>query len=266
MPYTLLNERPFFQIPLGYESVLQPRSGDFVYEEVRRRIDQDLPSISKTLADLSPLAVHEALADIPLEQIDDTTPYWHNPFFSGGDGRYACAFAAHFVPAKILEVGSGNSTKFFRHAINKFGLNTRICCIDPAPRADVTSVADDIITETVLTVNLSLFDSLASNDILFWDGSHLTLNGSDVIRLFLEIVPRLREGVLLHLHDIQLPFEYNETFSDRGYAEQYMLAVYLLNSGDTKILLPLYYLYRVGGIKHGGVSFWMRVGKRVLRG
>lgn len=259
MPLSSEQHRPGFIVPLESRDVLRPRSGEFVYQAVQARIDRDEKVIARTLADAVPYLDHPALAKVPQDPINDKTPYWGNNFFTAGDARYAFAFVGHFAPRTIVEIGSGNSTRFLRYGVENFGTYTRIYSIDPAPRIEVESIADEIIRKSVLDIDLSLFDSLEPNDILFWDGSHLVLNGSDVVRLFLEIMPRLRAGVVVHIHDIHLPWEYLAEFSERGYAEQYMLATYLLNTPDCEIILPLYYLYRLGRAM-GGVSFWLQIG------
>jgi hypothetical protein len=98
---------------------------------------------------------------------------------------------------------------------------------------------------------------LKAGDILFHDGSHLTFNGADTVRLFLEILPALQAGVLVHIHDINLPFEYTSDFLRRGYSEQYMLATALLFGTAWQVRLPVAWLHTRGRLAHGGVSFWM---------
>jgi len=103
-----------------------------------------------------------------------------------------------------------------------------------------------------------LFRTLESGDILFHDGSHLVFNGTDTTHLFLEILPIVASGVIVHIHDISLPSEYLESFDFRGYNEQYMLAAFLLGGSDWEVLLPLSYLNAINVIGGGGMSFWMR--------
>jgi hypothetical protein len=105
---------------------------------------------------------------------------------------------------------------------------------------------------------LSTFDVLDPNDLLFWDGSHLVFNGTDTVRLFLEVMPRLKSGVMVHIHDISLPFEYFSFFDGRWYAEQYLLAAALLAGHNWQIEAPVCYLKAKGKLKFGGGSFWMR--------
>ena len=119
----------------------------------------------------------------------------------------------------------------------------------------------------------SVFLDLEPSDILFIDGSHITKTGSDVNHLFLRILPRLPKGVIVHIHDICLPFEYPQYWSQEVYCywnEQYVLAALLANSTKYEVLLGVYFLQKtdietlrpyvpqVPGVKPGGGSLWLR--------
>jgi len=145
-----------------------------------------------------------------------------------------------------------------RLAIETVHSNTKLVSIDPAPRIGIEEVVDANIRKSVLEVALEEFDILECGDILFHDGSHLTLNGTDTVRLFLEILPRLKPGVIVHIHDINLPREYPKSFDGRGYSEQYMLGATLLFGDEWEVLAPLAYISGNLGLKEGGLSFWMR--------
>ena len=104
-------------------------------------------------------------------------------------------------------------------------------------------------------------DRLGSGDLLFIDGSHRALNGSDVPFLYLEVLPRLKPGVLVHVHDMNLPFEYNELFTGGLFSEQYVVAAMLLYGDSWEVLLPVFYLSRNKELNvpfSRGGSFWMR--------
>ncbi len=248
-------------VPIGHidrSLVVQRRPDCYQFAEVIRCFERHLPEIEQFLAGLFPLMYGPDLERVARDKVSDTEPYWNNGYFSGDDARVAYAVAAKYQPRTIIEIGSGNSTKFFRKAIKDHQLNTKICCIDPEPRADVTAVADRIVFQSVLDVPLSFFQSLQAGDILFLDGSHLVFNGTDAVYFFLEILPSLTPGVFVQIHDIMLPFEYNQEFSERQYNEQYLLAMLLLYSNEWVPLAPLYYLDRLGLVKEGGVSFWLK--------
>jgi hypothetical protein len=192
---------------------------------------------------------------------DETTPnafFWNNPWFPRGDARALYAFVNYFKPKTFLEVGVGNSTKIARKAISDFGLATTIKSIDPAPRADVSGFSDEVIYESVTNADLKIFQNLESSDILFIDGSHISHAGTDVPFFFLNVFPLLAQGVVVHIHDIFLPWEYGEAMLMRGFNEQHMLAAMIANSRSWEVLFPVHYASRTGIIKQGGGSFWIR--------
>src|ERR1043166_8395069 len=220
--------RPGLFVPIDHRDVVKPRPPTFEYAEITKLILRDVWAIQGMLGELKPFVEHAALAEIPQKEQSPGEPYWNNGYFSGGDARLAFAIPALFKPKTIIEIGSGHSTRFMRKSIKTFGLETRLVSIDPEPRAEIAGIADEIIRRSVLDVPLADFDRLGPGDILFHDGSHLTFNGTDTVRLFLEILPRIKPGVLVHIHDICLPFEYVADFDGRQYNEQYMLAAALL--------------------------------------
>jgi hypothetical protein len=174
---------------------------------------------------------------------DEAAPSFTNNFFSGLDAIALYTFLASRNPKTLFEIGSGNSTRFARRAINDKGLQTRIISCDPQPRADVETICDEVIRQPFETLNLATLDILGEGDILFIDSSHCCFTNSDVTVEFLEAIPRLRPGVLVHIHDILLPYDYPPSWSDRHYSEQYLLACYLLGGGkNMEIVLPNAYV------------------------
>ena len=195
------------------------------------------------LATLTALAAFaEPLTQIA-ETIDGTVPgdpYWHNIFFSAMDAITLYSVLGLRKPARYLEVGSGNSTKFARRAVRDLGLSTEIISVDPHPRADVDALCDRVIREPFEDVPPAVFTDLGPGDMLFVDSSHVVFQNSDVTVFFLEVLPRLRAGVTVHVHDIFLPFDYPRLWRDRHYSEQYLLAAYLLGGANRlRVLLPL---------------------------
>jgi hypothetical protein len=252
--------RLYLAVPLDYRAVVQERPHGHAYGHVLKRFMHDWPKVDATIAALQPYAFSAGLEGLPSEKVNETDPYWNNGFFSGGDARAAYGFTGLLKPKRIMEIGSGNSSKFFRKAIRDFGLSTRLTSIDPMPRAEIDVLCDEIIRESVLKVDTSVFASLQPMDILFLDGSHITFNGTDTVHFFLEILPVVPPGVIVHIHDIMLPYEYVPDFDGRGYSEQYMLATALLNdtAGRYSVMLPVHYAAQKK-VFPGGTSFWMQV-------
>ena len=94
-------------------------------------------------------------------------------------------------------------------------------------------------------VELDVYDRLGEGDILFVDNSHRCLQNSDATVMFLEVLPRLRPGVLVEFHDITLPDDYPPEWVGRFYSEQYLLAAYLLAGGDRfDVELPNHFVSR----------------------
>ena len=203
-------------------------------------------------------------------------PYWRNDYLGGLDPVTLYAFLSLNNPRVYLEIGSGNSTKFARKAIEDQHLQTRILSIDPHPRAEIDRLCDAVRRERLEETDLSIFNTLASGDILFVDGSHRVLMNSDVTVVFLEILPRLRPGVLVYIDDIYLPLDYPPEWIARNYSEQYLLAVLLL-AGATryeivlpcgfvsddaelmKILDPLWNDGPLAEAAGSGNGFWLRI-------
>lgn len=123
------------------------------------------------------------------------------------------AVVRHYKPSRIIEVGSGVSTNCMLHALKfneeQHGKSASVTCIEPNPWGPLRGLAKiRLIQQRVQSVACSVFEELGENDLLFIDSSHTVKPGSDVNYLVLEVLPRLRPGVIVHIHDIQFPFDY----------------------------------------------------------
>lgn len=185
------------------------------------------------------LTLAEHFAAIPKDAAeDDPAPRWMNPWFTAMDGIMLTGMLARHDPRLLIEIGSGNSTKFARHAITQRKLRTKIVSIDPQPRAEVDRLCDEVIRAPAESVDQGLFSRLKAGDILFIDSSHRSLENSDVTALFLEVLPELPPGVIVHVHDVYLPYDYPPAAEGLMYNEQYLLAALLL--GEPKWLEPAF--------------------------
>jgi hypothetical protein len=238
---------------------ITPNPLDHLFPWVQAAMDRHQPAMRQAAAEVIPFIFSKELERIPQDKVDEVTPYWNNGYFPAGDARLAYAVVARHRPRLIIEVGCGNSTKFMRRASMDHGTNTRIVCIDPQPRADVRPVADEFIEASMPTVDLSVFSRLQPGDVLFLDGSHLVMNGSDCVQFFLNVLPAVPAGVLVHIHDIFLPYDYPyQLFIDCKSNEQYMVAMLMLHAPEWVPILPIYYGNKLGILPMGGGSFWMR--------
>lgn len=174
----------------------------------------------------------------------DSSPIWINGWFPGLDAIAAYGFLSVLNPQRFVEIGSGHSTRFVRQAIIDHKLSTRIISVDPEPRADIDKICDEVHRIKIEDFSSNLFESLNAGDILFIDSSHLVLMNSDVTVLFLEIIPLLKKGVIIHFHDIHLPNDYPPDWIPRYYSEQYILGALLLSAADRfQVLLPNAFLF-----------------------
>ena len=202
------------------------RAGDDSYHELLR-------SFRSLIPDLLRIRVH---ADGPSE------PFWDNVYFSGLDAVGLYGLLTRRDPARYVEIGAGHSTRFARRAIDDQRLRTRIVSYDPTPRAEVGAVCDELHRMPLEAVDTAALTSLDPGDFLFFDGSHRSFANSDVTVFFMEVLPRLRTGVVVHVHDIFWPSDYLPEFARWWYNEQYLLAAWLLGGASAEILLPAYYV------------------------
>lgn len=235
---------PRYPVVLDYPIAPRPRYGEGAppHPELVRMLAQGDARYAAALAGLNPFRA--ALARIPDRQ-DGAEPGWDNGYFSGMDAIALYGLIAARRPARLLEVGSGNSTRFARRAIRDHGLDTRITSIDPAPRADIDLLCDEVVRAGFETADPALAGTLAPGDFLFIDNSHRVFQNSDATVFFLEWLPRLATGVIVHIHDIFLPYDYPGAWVKRHYSEQYLLATWLLGgAAGLEILLPVAYVDR----------------------
>ena len=151
-------------------------------------------------------------------------------------------------PVPSLKSGVETAPQVSRLAILDGNLDTRLVSVDPSPRNDVKPLVDEFYSQRVETVqSKALLTSLQANDILFIDSSHQIKTGSDVVFLFLNIIPQLAPGVLIHIHDIFLPYDYPKKWvmgEKSGYTEQYIVQCLLMSTNDFEVLWAGHYLQR----------------------
>ena len=213
----------------------------------------------------------------PVNQVkDNIQPGWNNGFLPGLDIVILYTMLSVYKPARYIEIGSGNSTRVAFKAKTDQQLTTNIISIDPQPRAEMDQLADTIIRQPFESIDYDLVNQLQANDILFVDNSHRILPNSDAMVFFMEVLPRLKKGVIVHIHDIYLPYDYPQFMCDRFYSEQYGLAMYLLaNPQRYQTLLPNYFISEDKALstliapmwehehlqnveRHGG-SYWLQI-------
>jgi hypothetical protein len=172
---------------------------------------------------------------------------FRNNYFRSPDAEILYIMVHTRKPSRVIEIGSGNSTKVARQAILDGKLNTRLTSIDPRPRAEIDSLVDQCVRHPVESLNPTFFDILQQDDILFIDSSHELRVGNDCAFLYSTILPRLAAGVMLQIHDVFLPYDYPadllETGGD-GWNEQYLVQAILTLGGAFDVIWPGYFLQR----------------------
>ncbi len=166
-------------------------------------------------------------------------PGWMGGPINAIDTATLYSFLVRHRPKTYLEIGSGITTLFAARAKRDHQLSTHIVSIDPNPRAAVDAQCDEVLRKPLELADLDVFDRLQSGDIVFMDGSHRTFMNSDVTVFMLDVLPKLAPGVIVHFHDIVLPFDYAPSFADWHWNEQYILGAYLLGASEkVRILMP----------------------------
>jgi methyltransferase family protein len=177
------------------------------------------------------------------QDAQDGRYHYNNGYFEAVDAEIAYCMVRHFKPARILEVGTGYSTRVLAAALEKNRqrdhLQAKLISIDPFPERFSGNGWVQQIPKAVQDVDIELFDCLQSGDILFIDSSHVVAVGSDVVRLYLQVLPRLKPGVVVHIHDIFLPSDYpRDAVLNRlwFWSEQYLLQAFLSFNREFEVL------------------------------
>ena len=187
---------------------------------------------------------NDSLINVPFARGDyRNKPALHNSQFASPDAEVYAAMIQDIKPKRIVEVGSGYSTLIARKAIEHGKLDTKLVAIDPQPRTEVAHVVDEIIRSFVEDTDISTFD-WPTPSILFIDSSHVCRARGDIPKLFCELVPKLPPGVVVHVHDIFLPYEYPTNIDSLLWTEQYTLAALLSGSPKYKVAFTSHFMSR----------------------
>jgi predicted O-methyltransferase YrrM len=205
-----------------------------------------------------------------------------NAHFESVDAEIAYAMLRHLKPQRVVELGSGFSTQVLARAAHRNGQDGAPCelyAYNPYPSERMRAVLERGIPGLTQHVDieaqalpLRTFSRLEAGDVLFIDTSHTVKLGGEVVHLFLEVLPRLAPGVVVHVHDIALPYEYDRRFVvdlQMPWAEQYLLQALLCGSPDWEVLFGAQAVTRkhpdrlraiVPSLRerHYPSSFWMR--------
>lgn len=250
---------------------------------VRERVPSPSPGgvdldRSRMLEMMRLLASHHARFGFPRHHTEPYRFHFDNPLFGPHDASVLFSMLLAFQPKRVIEVGCGYSSCLLLDTNETFFGNTiHLTFIDPSLE-DLRSLfgskgagAARQYAQKLQDVPLAVFEELQANDILFLDSSHVLKTGSDVNHYLFHILPLLRPGVLIHIHDILYPFEYPEGWvleEKRSWNEAYAVRAFLeYNScfeivywtnfvwhylqNDLRALMPLC-------MENEGGSLWLR--------
>lgn len=228
-------------IPYRYADRLAPPGGRGRYPVFESLFARHRPAFARVLAAIDRHAARLAAFDGAAPPM----PRWGQDWFPRLDGAAAYALVRDLAPRRIVEVGSGHSTRFLVRALRDGGIDGAVTALDPAPRASLAALGVTHLPTTAEAADPALFDALGPGDLLFIDSSHLVLPGGDVDRLLTTVVPRLPAGVVIHVHDIFLPDDYPAAWAWRGYSEQVAVAALLAGGGFQPLFASHYVATRM---------------------
>lgn len=217
--------------------------------------ERNLPGLNWNVPEqlelLSSFTYKHELADLQREMPDSLGFYLDNSNFKSGDTEYWYQIIRFFKPRRIFEVGSGHSTLIAIRAIraNQKEDSTYQCkhvCIEPYEMPWLEDTGVSIIRKKIEDMDVSFFSELEGDDILFIDSSHIIRPQGDVLFEYLELLPTLNEGVIVHVHDIFSPRNYLKQWLEeevKFWNEQYLLEAFLTHNMSWKIIGALNYLH-----------------------
>lgn len=217
--------------------------------------DRNLPginwNISEQLMMLEKFSFSQELADIPQEKPDTLKFYLNNVAFESGDAEYWYQLIRTIKPRRIFEVGSGHSTLMAINAIHRNhdddpNYKCEHICIEPYEVSWLEEAGVSVVRRKVEDVELSFFSKLQENDILFIDSSHIIRPQGDVLFEYLELLPSINKGVIVHIHDIFSPKNYPKRLLEDDvvfWNEQYLLEAFLSHNNSWKIVGALNQLH-----------------------
>jgi hypothetical protein len=190
----------------------------------------------------------------PIKPTNNPTQYYiDNGTFTFGCASTLHCYIRHLKPRRIIEIGSGNSSRVINTALamnkSKNAISAEYTIIDPYSQINTVTFTQctEILKQQIQFIPLEKFKELSAGDILFIDSSHTSKIGSDVNFLILEVLPILNEGVVIHFHDIPMPFEYEKKYTINDefrvfWNESYLLEAFLLFNKKFQITIPMAYL------------------------
>ncbi|MBR0090673.1 MAG: class I SAM-dependent methyltransferase [Lachnospiraceae bacterium] len=190
----------------------------------------------------------DELKNVPTDGVEGENFFYNNRSFSYGDAEILYSIIRFFKPKRIIEIGSGNSTLLAIKAREKNaeeGYTSEHICIEPYEMPWLEKNHIKVIRKRVEDVDAGVFKQLDENDILFIDSSHMIRPQGDVLKEYLEIIPGLNKGVIVHVHDIFTPRDYRSDWIKKEikfWNEQYLLEAFLTMNDRFNVLCAVNFL------------------------
>lgn len=197
----------------------------------------------RRLSEVEPTAAMlERIADAPLAPVLD------NLAFAPADAMLLFALLRTVRPSRVVEVGSGHSTRFTKAALDlnrASGGDPQHLCIEPFESPWLEAMGITVIRKPVEDLEIDFFRGLGAGDVLFIDSTHVIRPGGDVLHLIHDVLPHLPQGVIIHIHDVFTPRDYPASWQRRRWfwAEQYLVEALLIGNPRYRIILAANYLF-----------------------
>jgi hypothetical protein len=232
-----------------YEPILFERDLKYSLERERDIVGLDLNKAAQ-IELLAGLSYADELKAIPKKAAEGQYGY-SNRLFEQGDGECYYSMIRHFKPRRIIEIGAGHSTLIAQLAIEKnqledsaYQCNHR--CVEPYENAWLSKTKVEVIRTPIESLPRDWMNDLSKGDFLFIDSSHVIRPQGDVLHLYLEVLGRLKPGVIIHIHDIFTPRDYPRDWvidDRRLWDEQYLLESFLCFNKDFQVICALNWLW-----------------------
>ena len=223
--------------------------------------------VAAAYAELTP---HSHDFDPPVEEPETGHGfYWSNPAFSFCDAMVYYAMIRRHRPSRVVEIGSGHSTRVARRALADNG-EGELTCFEPFPMDWLPEVVDDLRPQKAQEITAeAMNDLLADGDVFFIDSTHTVKFGSDCAHIYLRLLPNIRRRVFVHVHDIYLPYGFPHIKASQlhqYWTEQYLLFAFMLYNERCRFILGNVYGFNEtpdaqralmrGRYPTGGASWW----------
>jgi len=228
----------------------------FDRSDLRKPLSEDriLPGIDMNVNEqldlLNSFDYSNELLYLPENFVNNQTFHLNNGAYPPGDAEFWYSLIRLKKPSRIIEIGSGHSTKLAQLAINKNkneipDYHCRHICIEPYEMSWLEELGVEVRRNKVELLDKNIFKELSANDVLFIDSSHIIKPQGDVLFEYLEVIPELNPGVIVHIHDIFTPKDYLSSWvleEQRLWNEQYLLEAFLTFSSKFKVIAAMNYL------------------------